>query len=105
MRFYLVVNLDKSNAADCAAEAAAELLRCGAEPARIYPALYEEEFSHIRLRAQLTMQIRFTPHRVAYLYTDAAAARASNFNAAFPATRAGGSAPAPRRECPRGSAP
>ena len=31
MRFYLVVNLDKANAADCAAEAAAELLRCGAE--------------------------------------------------------------------------
>lgn len=57
-------------------ERAAFLLRCGAEPARIYPALYEEEFSHIRLRAQLTMQIRFTPHRVAYLYTDAAAARA-----------------------------
>ena len=31
MRFYLVVNLDKANAADCAAEAAAELRRCGAE--------------------------------------------------------------------------
>lgn len=31
MRFYLVVNLDKANAADCAAEAATELLRCGAE--------------------------------------------------------------------------
>ncbi len=31
MRFYLVVNLDKANAADCAAEAAAELLHCGAE--------------------------------------------------------------------------
>ena len=33
------------------------------------------------------------------------AARAPNFNVSLPATRTGGSAPAPRRECPRGSAP
>ena len=31
MRFYLVVNLDKPNAADCAAQAAAKLLHYGAE--------------------------------------------------------------------------
>ena len=31
MRFYLVVNLDKPNAADCAVQAAAELLHYGAE--------------------------------------------------------------------------
>lgn len=35
----------------------------------IYAQLYADDFSFIRLRAQFILKIRFTDHRVAYIYT------------------------------------
>jgi phosphoesterase RecJ-like protein len=36
----------------------------------IYANLYADEYSFIRLRAQFVLKIQFTPHRVAFIYTD-----------------------------------
>ena len=39
------------------------------ETADIYRNLYADDFSHIRLRAQFVLKIRFTDQQVAYIYT------------------------------------
>ncbi len=36
----------------------------------IYANLYADDFKYIRLRAQFVLKIKFTEHRVAYIYTD-----------------------------------
>ena len=36
----------------------------------IYANLYADDFKYIRLRAQFVLKIRFTEHRVAYIYTE-----------------------------------
>lgn len=64
-------------------ERAAFLLRAGAKPDDVYAELYAQDFDMIRLRAELSLQIRFTPHRVAYLYTDAETVRAMRMDASM----------------------
>lgn len=48
---------------------AAVLLAAGIDTADIYRNLYADDFDHIRLRAQFTLKVNFTPKNVAYIYT------------------------------------
>lgn len=48
---------------------AAMLCDCGADREKIYSALYSEDYERLRMRASFVMRIRFTEHRVAWLYT------------------------------------
>lgn len=48
---------------------AAALLDCGVDLNQVYGPLYAENFDMIKLRAQFVLQVRFTPHNVAYIYT------------------------------------
>ncbi len=48
---------------------AALLLEQGFDTNEIYRQLYSDDFSRILLRAQFVQKIRFTPNRVAYIYT------------------------------------
>lgn len=48
---------------------AAFLMERDFDTADIYRSLYADDFSHIRLRAQFTLKVRFTPQNVAYIYT------------------------------------
>ena len=43
----------------------------------IYRNLYADDFSHIRLKAEFVLKIRFTEHNVAYIYTTLEEARAT----------------------------
>lgn len=45
------------------------LLEQGVNTNEIYRQLYVTDFDQLILRAQFTLKIRFTPHRVAYVYT------------------------------------
>lgn len=46
----------------------------------IYRNLYASDFDQVRLRAQFVLNIRFTPHRVAYLYTTGEELRAQGLD-------------------------
>lgn len=48
---------------------AAELMDCGVDLNRVYGPLYAENFDMIKLRAQFVLDVRFTEHNVAYIYT------------------------------------
>ena len=48
---------------------AAFLLEKGIDTNELYRSLYASDFDQMLLRAQFTQKIRFTPRRVAYLYT------------------------------------
>lgn len=50
-------------------ERAAFLMRQPIPTGEIYRSLYAMEFEQLCMRAQYTLKIRFTPHRVAYIYT------------------------------------
>lgn len=50
-------------------ERAAFLMRQPIPAGEIYRSLYAMEFEQLCMRAQYTLKIRFTPHRVAYIYT------------------------------------
>ena len=50
---------------------AAFLLENQVDTNEIYRNLYASDFEQLLLRAQYTLKIRFTPHRVAYIYTTA----------------------------------
>ena len=43
----------------------------------IYRNLYADDFAHIRLKAEFVLKIRFTEHRVAYIYTTLEEAKAT----------------------------
>lgn len=43
----------------------------------IYRGLYADDFSHIRLKAEFVLKIKFTEHNVAYIYTTLAEAAAT----------------------------
>jgi phosphoesterase RecJ-like protein len=43
----------------------------------IYRNLYADDFSHIRLKAEFVLKIKFTEHNVAYIYTTLDEARAT----------------------------
>ena len=43
----------------------------------IYRGLYADDFSHIRLKAEFVLKIRFTEHNVAYIYTTLEEAKAT----------------------------
>ncbi len=51
------------------------LMERGFDTADIYRSLYSDDLSFIQLRAQYTLKIKTTPHRVAYIYTDFAEAQ------------------------------
>ena len=48
---------------------AAELLKQDFDIGEIYAKLYEDDFAHVRLRAQFILKIQFTENKVAYIYT------------------------------------
>lgn len=48
---------------------ASELMKTQFDTNDIYAQLYADDFSSVRLRAQFVLKIKFTPHRVAYIYT------------------------------------
>lgn len=48
---------------------AAALLENGVDLNQVYGPLYAENFDMIKLRAQFVLEVRFTPHNVAYIYT------------------------------------
>jgi len=50
---------------------AALLLEQGIDTQAIYRNLYADTYESRKLKAQFTLKIRFTPHRVAYIYTTA----------------------------------
>ena len=54
---------------------AAFLLERGFDTNEIYRNLYASDFDQLLLRAQFTQKIRFTPHKVAYIYTTRAEMR------------------------------
>lgn len=48
---------------------AAMLCEQGIDRGRIYTALYSDDYERMKMRASFILKIRFTEHRVAYLYT------------------------------------
>lgn len=48
---------------------AAALMESGVDLNQVYGPLYAENFDMIKLRAQFVLEVRFTPHNVAYIYT------------------------------------
>lgn len=48
---------------------AAFLMEQGADICAVYNKLYEDDFDMIKLRASFIMQVQFTKHNVAYIYT------------------------------------
>lgn len=53
---------------------AARLLETGFDLNDVYSPLYADDFSMIKLRASFVLEVRFTLHNVAYIYTDKARA-------------------------------
>ena len=51
---------------------AANLLDAGVDLNDVYGPLYADDFEMIKLRAQFVLQVQFTEHNVAYIYTDKA---------------------------------
>lgn len=51
---------------------AAALLEQPFSTTEVFSNLYAEDFENVRLRASFVLKIRFTEHRVAYIYTDRA---------------------------------
>ena len=48
---------------------ASKLLEAGVDLNGVYTQLYQDDFKFVKLRAQFVLKIRFTEHRVAYIYT------------------------------------
>ncbi len=67
-------------------ERAAYLMNRQIDTGAIYSALYADDFEMIRARASFVMRVRFTAHRVGYIYTDRAELAASGLDS-FTASR------------------